>query len=347
MKRSMQLARVAAACFVSAAFAPIASSAELVLPSDGWASWEVPAVDDAPDWCCWSGIGPNAVREPCRLDSRREGYDSRGNATTDSVRVYARFAGGKVERVRALSASCPVHTETEVRDLGAVAADDSARWLAGLMKESELDAVARHRVSRDAVAALAIHRGDVAVDTLAGIARNEASEKRRKEAVFWLAHLRGLEGADIATSIMFGDADAEVRQHAAFAVSQSKSPQAAANLLRLASTDPAPKVRGQAWLWLAHTGSSAAEEAIRGALQQESNGHVRDQAIFALSQLPDERATRALIEVAENQALPREDRKRAVFWLSQSDSAAAQAYLEEVLAAMSNADDPGYLRSSE
>jgi hypothetical protein len=48
--------------------------------------------------------------------------------------------------------------------------------------------------------------------------------------------------------------------------------------------------------------------------------------------LPDDRAAKALIEVAQDQTLPREQRKRAVFWLSQSESDAAQAYLEKVLA---------------
>jgi len=59
---------------------------------------------------------------------------------------------------------------------------------------------------------------------------------------------------------------------------------------------------------------------------------VREQAIFALSRLPGDRASRALITAAEDRALPREIRKRAVFWLSQSNSDAAQAYLEKVLA---------------
>jgi HEAT repeat protein len=58
---------------------------------------------------------------------------------------------------------------------------------------------------------------------------------------------------------------------------------------------------------------------------------VRDRAIVALSRLPDERATKALIAAAQDRSLSRELRKKAVFWLSQSDSDAAQRYLEQVL----------------
>ena len=47
--------------------------------------------------------------------------------------------------------------------------------------------------------------------------------------------------------------------------------------------------------------------------------------------LPEERATRALIAVAEDRSLTHEQRKRAVFWLAQSEAEGAQKYLEKVL----------------
>jgi hypothetical protein len=50
-----------------------------------------------------------------------------------------------------------------------------------------------------------------------------------------------------------------------------------------------------------------------------------------LSRLPDERAPRALIATSEDQTLSAEQRRRAVFWLAQSESSSAQAYLEKVL----------------
>jgi hypothetical protein len=39
-----------------------------------------------------------------------------------------------------------------------------------------------------------------------------------------------------------------------------------------------------------------------------------------------------LIKVAEDRTLSSEQRKRAVFWLAQSEEEGAQAYLEKVLA---------------
>jgi HEAT repeat protein len=330
---AIQLIRAATLCLVSFALPPHAFSAELTLPRDGWASWQVPAVEDAPDWCCFNHWKDRtATRQPCRLDSKHDSYGGRDGETTDSIRVYARLVAGKIDRLRALSATCPVQTDTEVQDLGTVSVDDSARSLAALVKRGELDAKTRARIADDALAALAIHRGAVARDALVRIARHDTRDENRKHAVFWLAHLRGREGAAIATSIMFGDADADIREHAAFAVSQSTSPHAATDLIRLATTDPVAKVRSHAWFSLSQTKSSATEGAIDAALRKEADSSVREQAIFALSQLPDERATRALIKVAEDKSLAREERKRAVFWLSQSESSTAQTYLEEMLA---------------
>lgn len=329
----VQLIRIAALCSASLAIAPHVFAAGLTLPREGWASWEVPAVENAPDWCCFENWDDkSAQRRPCRLDGDMNGFGGRDDRTTDSTRVYARFSAGKLERLHAFSATCPVHAETEIQDLGIVSADDSARWLATMATGTDRDAKRNERVVDHAIAALAIHRGAVAHDNLADIARRDTNEENRKHAVFMLAHLRGTEGADVATSLMFGDPDADMREHAAFAVSQSVSPHAARDLIRLATTDKDADVRAHAWFSLALTKSAEAEGAIDAALRKEPDSGVRERAIFALSQLPEERATRALIKVAEDRSLAREERKRAVFWLSHSESSAAQAYLEKVLA---------------
>ncbi len=278
-----------------------AFAADLVFPRDGWASWQVPAVDNAPDWCCYSDWNARDDRgRSCALEGKHSGYSSRDEDTTDSVRVYARFADGKVDRLRALSATCPVQSNTAIQDLGTPAVDDSARWLTALATGQNLDANTHERLAHDSLAALAIHRGEVAHDALVNIARRATLKDSRKQAVFWLARLRGREGAQIATSIMFNDADAWMREHAAFSVSQSISPTADKDLIRLANTDANANVRAHAWFSLAMTKSSAAESAIEAALRKETNGDVREQAIFALSQLPDERAPLALIKVAQH-----------------------------------------------
>jgi hypothetical protein len=325
----MNTAKVHAAAVCAAlAFASQARAADLPLPKDGWAGWEVEAVEDAPAWCCWKGWDNHAAGNPvCNLDGIRNGYGSRDNAKTDAIRVYARFANGKVEQVRALAASCPVETKTPIKKLDDIATDDSARWLFGVAKTAGGD------IGEDTLAALAMHRGTVALEGVGAMARGDAREETRKHAVFWLAILRGAPGAEITTAAMFSDESAEVRKHSAFALTQSKSAGVTADLTKLGNSDKDGDVRAQAWFWLAHTGAPNVEDALIAASKKDTDDRVREQSIFALSQLPDDRATAALIKAAQDKTLSREQRKRALFWLAQSQSTGAQAYLDKVLEA--------------
>jgi hypothetical protein len=304
-----------------------ASAAGLDLPGNGWASWEIPAVNGAPAWCCHESDRSPASKSICKLDEKDHGYGSRDNASTTTVRIYARFAAGKLQRLHPLSADCPVQSNSEIRQLSP-SEQASVEWLAGLLAG---DADEPRRSRGDIMSALALHRTPLAYDALARIARQDARLEHRKDAVFWLAHLRGREGASLTTTLMFEDADARLREHAAFALTQSVSPSIAADLMRLATTDREHQVRGQAWFWLAHTAAPQTEPAIQAALTKETDRHVREQAVFALSRLPEERATRALISVAENQALTKEDRKKAIFWLAQASSDRAIAYIDKIV----------------
>jgi hypothetical protein len=323
---STTLFRAAAAACVTLALLSNARGADLELPRDGWASWEIDAVDGARAWCCyktWDGSGEAS----CDLDTRSGGHTVRDDSTTDKMRVYARLAGGKVERLRTLAASCPVVSKTPIQRIDTTT-DDSVRWLISKAKSGEWT---NSDLRESSLAAIAMHRGDLAHDELVARARGGDSVEAREKAVFWLGLVRGAKGAEVVTDLMFNDENASLRKHAAFAISVSKSPTAAANLTKLGNTDKDGDVRGQAWFWLANSGAPNAEAAISAALRKDSDDNVREKAIFALSRLPDERGTSALIKVAEDKSFTNEQRKRAVFWLAHSDSKDAQSYLEKVL----------------
>jgi hypothetical protein len=321
-----------ASLFAAFALMAPARGAELDLPRDGWASWEITAVEDAPAWCCWKTWKRDVPGTTCMLDDEGHGFGSRDNQTTTSMRLYARLVNGKVERLRTLASSCPVEAKTPIKDLGVVASDDSARWVLELVQQERKGPRQQEKHGNEALGALAIHPGSLAFDTLSSIARTDDLAERRKQAIFWLALVRGPAGADLTRKFMFEDESADVRRHAAFASTISKSQTIGADLIRQGNTDKAGEVRAQAWFWLANKGYPNAEESIVAALRKDKEPQVREQAIFALSRLPDERGTKALIAAAEDQTLSKEQRKRAIFWLAQSESKAAEAYLDKVLA---------------
>lgn len=334
-------ATLVAAAVLTTACAPresIAQSLTTEFPRDGWVSWDVPAVENAPAWCCYYYEDRNDPRPGrCALDGKSYGYGMRDDAArTDTMRIYAKFADGEVQRVRSLAPTCEATADTPIRHLGPRGAGSSVAWLRGIMTStarSDDNGNAGHPrgPARDAFAALAVHRGDEALATLRDQAQSAASRGQRKQAVFWLGQVRGEPGVDILQPILLGDADANIREHAAFAVAQSKSQRASALLIRQGEQDTSAKVRGQAWFWLAHSKAPDADAALHAAVRRDPDMKVRQKAVFALSQLPGTRAVNALTALAEDRALDRELRKKAVFWLGQSKAPEAMAYLEKTL----------------
>jgi HEAT repeat protein len=103
-------------------------------------------------------------------------------------------------------------------------------------------------------------------------------------------------------------------------------------LLRMARDEGLPtETRKQAVFWL---GQAAGEEATRGldsiAVDDRGDLEVREQAVFALSQRPSDEGVPALIRIARANPHP-EIRKKALFWLGQSDDPRALTLFEEIL----------------
>ena len=110
MKSAYRWISTGALCLASLALESKVFAAELTLPSDGWVSWQVAAVDGAPCHGVASSNSNNfrnAPRTACKLDGKQDSWGNRDDETTDQVRIYARTAGGKLDRLRVLSVSVP------------------------------------------------------------------------------------------------------------------------------------------------------------------------------------------------------------------------------------------------
>jgi hypothetical protein len=104
------------------------------------------------------------------------------------------------------------------------------------------------------------------------------------------------------------------------------------DLLRLARVTTVPReTRRSAVFWL---GQAAGEAATRGLTELVDDSsvdlEVKESAVFALSQLRRDEGVAALIRVARTHASP-SVRKKALFWLGQSDDPRAIALFEELL----------------
>ncbi len=102
--------------------------------------------------------------------------------------------------------------------------------------------------------------------------------------------------------------------------------------LALAKDKSAPRAtRKQAVFWISQAaGEKAAEGLSDLATDENEDREVREQAVFALSQLPDDQGVPVLIRVATGNRNG-EIRKKAMFWLGQSDDPRALALFEDIL----------------
>jgi HEAT repeat protein len=91
------------------------------------------------------------------------------------------------------------------------------------------------------------------------------------------------------------------------------------------------ETRRNAVFWVSQAAGEAATRGLDDIVQDPSGDReVREQAVFALSQRPKSEGVPALIRVARNNRDP-ELRKKALFWLGQSEDPAALALFEELL----------------
>ena len=297
-------------------------------PVDGWYSWQVAAVDDAPGWCCVDWNRGRSTATACDLDANDFNFghfnfaDDGSRATGESeLQVYALIRGGEAVRVRAMSPACPVESQESITDLGHVEPAASLAWLRQWVRDDH----------SNALAAIALHRGPESLAFLTDLALHEADTELREEAVFWLSQARIAESKATIVDLLFEDKDPDMRAHAAFALAQSSAPERTELLIRQGREDRAADVRGEAWLWLAQSGAPESEAAIFAALREDPSEDGREQAVFALSELPDERAVGSLTQIVRDTGMDLAIREQALFWLAQSDSDEAYETVDALL----------------
>ena len=294
--------------------------------STTWVGWSVPAVPEALGACCFTN---NFKRTGCSLADRDNSWgttDDCDRTGPTELYVLVESKGGKPNRVRVMSPTCPVEgAGTRVVWLGPV---DPGASLAALTRLLDAEPN-RDRVGEPALAAIAHHQ-DARVDALLEKRAfdRSLSKEAREQAIFWAGNVRGEAGYRLIERVLTSESMGDFREHAVFALTQSSVPGASDRIKRVALEDRDHDVRAQALFWLSQTNVEGAGEWIVGRLDAEQDDHVREQAIFALSQLDD--GTDWLLKVLRSKRDP-ETIRRALFWLAQSDDPRALQEIEKIL----------------
>lgn len=210
--------------------------------------------------------------------------------------------------------------------LGSADAEASARYL-----ESEFER-GGDKLRKSLVFVVSLHDTPRAADFLRKTALGtNCSLVVRKEAVFWAGESGGGRGLEILKEVLAKTREGELKKQAIFALTLTDRHEAISELIRIAKTEPDRGLRKEAIFWL---GQKASQEAV-GTLNEvvdkpDEDEEIKEAAVFAISQLPAERSVPMLAAMARNNKSP-SVRKKALFWLGQTDSDEALKIFEEIL----------------
>jgi len=126
--------------------------------------------------------------------------------------------------------------------------------------------------------------------------------------------------------------EGNVGREAVFAATLADSATVWPDLLRLARNRDVPQeTRRTAVFWVSQAAESAATRGLGDLVGEDAEDReVRESAVFALSQRPREEGVPVLIRIAQSNRDP-EIRKKAIFWLGQSNDPRALALFEQLL----------------
>ncbi|NOT07503.1 MAG: HEAT repeat domain-containing protein [Gemmatimonadales bacterium] len=200
------------------------------------------------------GDGATFIRDHARGEENYISFEGRWNRSdrykADRVcepgpaRVAIHKSGGMVTRVNVYVGRTWDRSETEVTDLGEVAAAEAARALIGL--------AALERRAGKAIFASTIADSVVIWPQLLTLAKNDdVAISVRKDAVFWISQAAGDAATKGLADLAENDREnRDVRDQAVFAISQRPADEGVPVLIRLAKTNPDPSVRRKALFWL-------------------------------------------------------------------------------------------------
>jgi hypothetical protein len=306
--------------------------------SASWIAWQLPSIKGENNMCCYNNYNDgNYSSCGCALETNGAVNITSGNAPNNPVKlegssdfvVFLRTEAGQIQKVRALSTTCPVDAQNmPVTWLTDVKPAESVALLTGIAEKSGGDG--EKKPADGAVLAIAMTSDASADSALDKLIASDKPEWLRKKVAFWMGVQRGKRGLDKLLALMKSDPSDSFRKELVFPISQSKAPEAEAELIRIAKQDQSTHVREQAIFWLAQKAGRKVAAFIKDTVDNDPDTDVKKRAVFALSQMPKDEGIPLLIQVAKNNPNAAV-KKQAIFWLGQSHDERALEYIESVL----------------
>jgi HEAT repeat protein len=159
--------------------------------------------------------------------------------------------------------------------------------------------------------------------------RNDVAQELREQAIFWIGQQNRPENARYLQTLYGRVNSNQLKEKIIFSLSQMNNEENTRWIMNIAlDENEAIDMRKQALFWAGQTGGNLTDLiALYGRMQ---NREMKEQLIFVYSQRRERAAVDKLLDIARNDS-DREMRKKALFWLSQSNDPRVADLLQEII----------------
>jgi hypothetical protein len=183
----------------------------------------------------------------------------------------------------------------------------------------------------DMVSAVGIHGKNQKVFAfLKDILTGKETEEIRDNAAFWISQQQSVDALKVLQKTVESDRSENVREKAVFGIYLIKLEEADNALIHLAKNGKERGVRKKAIFWLGQKAVKHSARVLADVAYDDKDTSLQRQAVFALSQLPDNGGVDSLIKIARTHKSMKV-RKKAIFWLSQCDDPRALNTIIDIL----------------
>jgi HEAT repeat protein len=310
-----------------------------------WAGWRVPVADGQRGGCStysnesyyvrgeFLETGPFSGGNSPQLTAPPAGPPQpvQLEAASDLV-ILVRVAGGRVERLRSISADCPLDAGGRtVYWLQGPTPVESIKYLESLLRPNTgVTPAQEQRLSASAVSAIAMHRDPSADVVLDRLATSDTDSDLRRAARSSLGSIRGAHGFTVLRQLVERERVPDVRRQLVGALGLTRQTGTVDALLQIARRDVDAKVRGEAAYWLPQRGGPRTIQDVAAIINSDPSDVVKQRAIQGLARLTADETTSLLIQLARTSSSA-VVKKEAVTALGRSKDPKALAYMEELI----------------
>ncbi len=210
-------------------------------------------------------------------------------------------------------------------------------WMGQNGGEASLDALKKiagkdrsFEVRKKALFGISQIHGEKSYSTLAALAKSMDNNELRANAVFWMGQsASSTQQVEQLRDIALNDKDRTVQEKALFAMSQVGDKRGMPYLRDIAEQHKNDELRAKAIFWLGQNADQNTIDFLTKRAMEDHSQEVQEKAVFALYQTED-KGLDAMIEIAKEHK-NYNIRKKAIFWLGQSNDPRAMQALEEIL----------------